>query len=234
MWIIRFGGWSLAPSVNTNESLVETDTNLIAWYNNQGHHALPAYLNSLHNAIYRMNFETEAERRGVGITTYVHPMKVTTGQINSQDMWANFKVILLLINCQQFWVFCCSLPPSRMDFFKINVNLWPPVSTTCCLQYIWPKMKILVIISFWKTKCFCSNKWASQQYCTIPNFILKMSSLKLGSYEWTSNAYLTHNLLWLIQGNTTSKMAETNITNESAKDCFCLLSFITITHFYGI
>ena len=66
------------------------------------------------------------------------------------------------------------------------------------------------------------------------NFILKMSSLKLGSYEWTSNAYLTHNLLWLIQGNTTSEMAETNITNESAKDCFYLLSFITITHFYGI
>ena len=76
----------MVPPADRNSSLVETNANLIVWYNNQGYHALPAYLNSLHNAIYRSNFENEAERSEAGISTYVHPMKVTSGQINAQNV----------------------------------------------------------------------------------------------------------------------------------------------------
>ena len=76
----------MAPPAERNSSLVETDTNLIVWYNNQGYHALPSYLNSLHNAIYRSNFANETERSSAGISTYVHPMKITSGQINAQNM----------------------------------------------------------------------------------------------------------------------------------------------------
>lgn len=72
--------------MDENDSLIETETNLIVWYNNQGYHALPSYLNSLHNAIYRQSFDDEAERQEAGITTYIHPMKITTGQINAQDL----------------------------------------------------------------------------------------------------------------------------------------------------
>ncbi|XP_045504908.1 uncharacterized protein LOC123701462 [Colias croceus] len=69
----RYGGYSSSLSNNI--------TNLVAWYNNKGHHALPSYLNELNNAL----------RRAVGgggrVTLYTHPLKISHEQINKDNVY---------------------------------------------------------------------------------------------------------------------------------------------------
>ncbi|XP_011308769.1 uncharacterized protein ldd isoform X2 [Fopius arisanus] len=64
----RYGGWSL--------SHWKEDPLFVVWFNNKGHHSLPAYLNSLNGAILRAS--------GVPgrITTFNHPLKLSSDQLN--------------------------------------------------------------------------------------------------------------------------------------------------------
>ncbi|XP_028982053.1 uncharacterized protein LOC107039836 isoform X2 [Diachasma alloeum] len=64
----RYGGWSL--------SHWKDDPLFVVWFNNKGHHSLPAYLNSLNGAILRAS--------GVPgrITTFNHPLKLSSDQLN--------------------------------------------------------------------------------------------------------------------------------------------------------
>ncbi|KAJ0172474.1 hypothetical protein K1T71_011613 [Dendrolimus kikuchii] len=71
----RYGGYTSALKNNI--------TNLIAWYNNKGHHALPAFINSLNNAILR----TVADVQTANITTYTHPMKISKEQISKDTVY---------------------------------------------------------------------------------------------------------------------------------------------------
>ncbi|KAG5315958.1 ABCAD protein, partial [Acromyrmex insinuator] len=64
----RYGGWSLSHS--------KEDPLFIVWYNNKGHHSMPAYLNALNEAILRAT--------GVRghLTTLNHPLKLSSDQLN--------------------------------------------------------------------------------------------------------------------------------------------------------
>ncbi|XP_067204074.1 uncharacterized protein ldd isoform X2 [Linepithema humile] len=64
----RYGGWSL--------SHFKDDPLFVVWYNNKGHHSLPAYLNALNEAILRAS--------GVQghLTTINHPLKLSSDQLN--------------------------------------------------------------------------------------------------------------------------------------------------------
>ncbi|RLU15876.1 hypothetical protein DMN91_011632 [Ooceraea biroi] len=64
----RYGGWSLSHS--------KEDPLFIVWYNNKGHHSMPAYLNALNEAILRAT--------GVQghLTTLNHPLKLSSDQLN--------------------------------------------------------------------------------------------------------------------------------------------------------
>ncbi|XP_024889665.1 ATP-binding cassette sub-family A member 13 isoform X1 [Temnothorax curvispinosus] len=64
----RYGGWSLTHS--------KEDPLFIVWYNNKGHHSMPAYLNALNEAILRAS--------GVRghLTTLNHPLKLSSDQLN--------------------------------------------------------------------------------------------------------------------------------------------------------
>ncbi|KAL0111880.1 hypothetical protein PUN28_013230 [Cardiocondyla obscurior] len=64
----RYGGWSLSHS--------KEDPLFIVWYNNKGHHSMPAYLNALNEAILRAS--------GVQghLTILNHPLKLSSDQLN--------------------------------------------------------------------------------------------------------------------------------------------------------
>ncbi|XP_043481651.1 ATP-binding cassette sub-family A member 13 isoform X2 [Leptopilina heterotoma] len=64
----RYGGWSL--------SHWKDDPLFVVWFNNKGHHALPAYLNALNEAIMRAS--------GVDgyLITINHPLKLSSDQLN--------------------------------------------------------------------------------------------------------------------------------------------------------
>ncbi|XP_034938100.1 phospholipid-transporting ATPase ABCA1 [Chelonus insularis] len=64
----RYGGWTLSHK--------EDNPLFVIWFNNKGHHSLPAYLNALNNAI----------SRALGISTNLnasnHPLKLSSEQLN--------------------------------------------------------------------------------------------------------------------------------------------------------
>ncbi|XP_019697173.1 ATP-binding cassette sub-family A member 13 isoform X1 [Harpegnathos saltator] len=64
----RYGGWSLSHH--------KEDPLFVVWYNNKGHHSMPAYLNALNEAIFRAS--------GVPghLTTLNHPLKLSSDQLN--------------------------------------------------------------------------------------------------------------------------------------------------------
>ncbi|XP_011684588.1 PREDICTED: uncharacterized protein LOC105447955 isoform X2 [Wasmannia auropunctata] len=64
----RYGGWSLTHS--------KEDPLFIVWYNNKGHHSMPAYLNALNEAILRA-FGVRGH-----LTTLNHPLKLSSDQLN--------------------------------------------------------------------------------------------------------------------------------------------------------
>ena len=87
-----------------------TTDNLLVWYNNKGDHALPAYINSMHNAMLRtlvseVEEGTAAPAGDFGITTFVHPLPITRGQINASTIKqtiADFGIALLLLTSFSF------------------------------------------------------------------------------------------------------------------------------------
>ena len=83
----RFGGWSAANFSQYAMEVNGKSENLIVWYNNKAHHALPSYLNSIHNAKLRtLVKEGGGDPTKSGITTYVHPMALATNKLTVQEM----------------------------------------------------------------------------------------------------------------------------------------------------
>lgn len=80
-----------------------TTENLLVWYNNKGDHALPSYINSMHNAMLRTMVAEgtdDEDPADFGITTFVHPLPITRGQINAamvKQTIADFGIALLLL-----------------------------------------------------------------------------------------------------------------------------------------
>ncbi|XP_063895450.1 uncharacterized protein LOC110380322 [Helicoverpa armigera] len=88
----RYGGYSA--------SLKNNLTNLIAWYNNKGHHAMPAYVNAINTAI----LKTVTRSPGANITTYTHPLKISKEQISKATVYqhiadAGISGLVLLAFC---------------------------------------------------------------------------------------------------------------------------------------
>ncbi|CAH2238642.1 jg23217, partial [Pararge aegeria aegeria] len=70
----RYAGFTSAIKNNV--------TQLVAWYNNKGHHALPAAINAVNSAVLRV---VSGER--AGITVYTHPMKISKEQLNKDTVY---------------------------------------------------------------------------------------------------------------------------------------------------
>ncbi len=83
----RFGGWSAAARANVTADLKGTQDNLLVWFNNKAPHALPSYLNSIHNAVLRDNVKSKGgDPSKVGISTYTHPMAVDSDGLTKTTM----------------------------------------------------------------------------------------------------------------------------------------------------
>ncbi|OPJ80232.1 ATP-binding cassette sub-family A member 12 isoform B [Patagioenas fasciata monilis] len=75
----RYGGWSfglpLTPDLQFDIKPVPPNRTLTkVWYNPEGYHSLPAYLNSLNNFILRANLpENESSRYGIFLSSHPYP-----------------------------------------------------------------------------------------------------------------------------------------------------------------
>ncbi|XP_077295460.1 lipid droplet defective [Arctopsyche grandis] len=74
----RYGGWSST----FRDSKLSIPDGFTVWYNNKGDHALPAYMNTLSNAI----FKYKSNDKHVKITTYNHPLKLSQEQLSRSTL----------------------------------------------------------------------------------------------------------------------------------------------------
>ena len=128
----RFGGWSAANKSDLAAELHGTSSNLLVWYNNKADHALPAYINSIHNAMLRAEVGDD-----YGIITFVHPLLLTEEDLlltSSGQMVADYGTVLILIAALGF------LPSALIPYLimeraneekrvqmvrKVELNLFP-------------------------------------------------------------------------------------------------------------
>lgn len=74
MVFYRYGGFTSTVKNNL--------TNFITWYNNKGHHALPAYLNVMNSAI----LKAVAGDEHANITVYTHPLKISEEKLSKDTV----------------------------------------------------------------------------------------------------------------------------------------------------
>ena len=75
-------------SILATEDINVPQSKLIVWYNNKAYHALPSYVNSIHNAMLRSMVKNNSldRQKMFGISTFSHPLRITTGQIDTTSL----------------------------------------------------------------------------------------------------------------------------------------------------
>lgn len=94
----RYGGWSLHYSNDELDSLDDNVTKKAiwkVWFDNNGMHAIPSYLNTLNNALFRANLIkfgglSEQQALRYSINSYSHPFHIRSAQLGDQ-VCRNFK-----------------------------------------------------------------------------------------------------------------------------------------------
>lgn len=93
----RYGGWSLhqvdesvVGSINSTVSSTREEVWKI-WFDNNGIHAIPSYLNALNNALFRANLIkvgglSEQQALDYSISSYSHPFHIRSAQLGDQNL----------------------------------------------------------------------------------------------------------------------------------------------------
>nr|XP_015213804.1 PREDICTED: ATP-binding cassette sub-family A member 12 [Lepisosteus oculatus] len=97
----RYGGWSFGASLPTDlrMDMVQKPQNRTltkVWYNPEGYHTMPAFLNSLNNFILRTNLPSDVDPKKYGITVFSHPYP---GQVQNDDVILRNLVNTLVALC---------------------------------------------------------------------------------------------------------------------------------------
>nr|XP_055071071.1 uncharacterized protein abca12 [Misgurnus anguillicaudatus] len=96
----RYGGWDFGSPlpVDLKMDMVDVPKNRTlakVWYNSEGHHTAPAYLNSLNNFLLRSSLPPE-KRQKYTISVSSHPYP---GQVQSEDVMVGSLVSILVALC---------------------------------------------------------------------------------------------------------------------------------------
>ncbi|XP_065108171.1 uncharacterized protein abca12 [Paramisgurnus dabryanus] len=96
----RYGGWDFGSPlpVDLKMDMVDVPKNRTlakVWYNSEGHHTAPAYINSLNNFLLRSSLPPE-KRQKYAISVSSHPYP---GQVQSEDVMVGSLVSILVALC---------------------------------------------------------------------------------------------------------------------------------------
>ena len=77
---------------------------MVVWFEGRGHHAVPAHVNAVHNAILRHCVrESGGDAKEFGISAYVHPLEETVTRPVISEVYVE------MIMAQNYeWQFNCS------------------------------------------------------------------------------------------------------------------------------
>ncbi|KAK3588930.1 hypothetical protein CHS0354_023690 [Potamilus streckersoni] len=113
----RYGGWSFETST---DSMSTSTLTAKIWFNNKGHHSMPAFVNALNNALLRANIELHSLGNPVeyGITAYNHPITFNRKQLSRETLVQNGSEMVLKL----FIIFAFTLIPLGLVLFVLNEN----------------------------------------------------------------------------------------------------------------
>ncbi|XP_030643482.1 ATP-binding cassette sub-family A member 12 [Chanos chanos] len=97
----RYGGWAFGKSLPLDlrmdiQEVPKNRTLTKVWYNPEGHHTMPAYLNSLNNFLLRSSLPADKDRSQYAITVNSHPYP---GQVEQEDTLVRGLVSTLVAMC---------------------------------------------------------------------------------------------------------------------------------------
>ncbi|XP_048861944.1 glucosylceramide transporter ABCA12 isoform X2 [Brienomyrus brachyistius] len=97
----RYGGWDFGQPLPTGlkldiNNVPQNRTLTKVWYNPEGYHTMPAYLNSLNNFILRSNLPSykNPEQYEISVSSYPYP-----GQVLNEDVMVRSLVSILVVLC---------------------------------------------------------------------------------------------------------------------------------------
>ncbi|XP_076849875.1 uncharacterized protein abca12 [Brachyhypopomus gauderio] len=98
---VRYGGWSFGGSLPSDlqMDILEVPKNRTltkVWYNPEGHHTMPAFLNSLNNFILRANLpaDKQAQQYAISLTSHPYP-----GEVEDEDTMVRGLVSIMVALC---------------------------------------------------------------------------------------------------------------------------------------
>ncbi|KAL3877832.1 hypothetical protein ACJMK2_035476, partial [Sinanodonta woodiana] len=114
----RYGGWSFERAA---DSLSMSNLTAKVWFNNKGHHAMPAFVNALNNALLRVNVEIHllGNPAEYGITAYNHPITFNRRQLSRLTLVQDGSNMALKL----FMVCAFTLVPLGLILFVLNENI---------------------------------------------------------------------------------------------------------------
>ncbi|XP_071490342.1 phospholipid-transporting ATPase ABCA1-like [Diadema antillarum] len=170
------GNSEFLPSKNTIQELYEvlasltTPSNVKVWWDNNGWHALPIFMNVMNNLLLRAHIDSANSSRYHGISITSHPINFTDTQldekIQSQSSVnlavAMFVLFALAFVPASFVVFIISERTSKAKHLQIVSGVNPTVywiSNFCwdMVNYLLPAMLTIVIFLAFKMTAFTSG-----------------------------------------------------------------------------
>ncbi|KAH9415252.1 hypothetical protein DERP_006346 [Dermatophagoides pteronyssinus] len=84
----RWGGWSFRSIRSQQQRTTMPKRRIVkVWYDNNGFHTMPSYLNTINNALLRANLKAIGQTNSsYRITTYSHPLHVRSNQLGDQSV----------------------------------------------------------------------------------------------------------------------------------------------------
>ncbi|XP_038069738.1 phospholipid-transporting ATPase ABCA1-like isoform X2 [Patiria miniata] len=144
--------------------------NMKVWWDNNGYHALPAFINVANNMLFRGNVE-ESKRDQYGISTYNYPINLTTDELQDMIMkelpismsTAIFVVFALAFVPASFVVFLITERESKSKHLQIISGISPTtywVSTLLwdLINYLIPAILTMLVFKCFNQKAFVSTE----------------------------------------------------------------------------
>ncbi|XP_014775872.1 uncharacterized protein LOC106873159 [Octopus bimaculoides] len=175
----RYGGWTYERNSNSKDTKQVT-----VWFNNKGHHSMPAFLNGYSNAILR----TEVARNKFGnpeeygISVFNNPIQLSVSTLNEESILfhASETAISLII------LLAISFIPAAFSIYLVKENV--------------SSEKYLFIISGVKTPIYWMSAfiWDLMVYClSLIIIVIILAIFKLDSFWMRDNFSATILLIFL-------------------------------------
>ncbi|XP_022097183.1 ATP-binding cassette sub-family A member 1-like isoform X2 [Acanthaster planci] len=172
--------------------------NVKVWWDNNGYHALPAFINVANNMLFRGNMD-ESERHKYGITTYNYPINLTSDELQDIIMkelpismsTAIFVVFALAFVPASFVVFLVTERESKSKHLQFVSGISP--TTYWVSTLLWDLMNFLipVVLTILVFRCFSQKAYIGTEALPATILLLLMYGWAITPMSYPASFYFS-------------------------------------------